>query len=779
MQNTATRVLRELSFVQLIVRQLQRMSLRVALVGLLLSPGLLLAEPLDSEQSLGSARSELAALQEQLDETAGNTLQARRQISVLRKRLVTIRSQARDCISNAVTRVTGLTERREALGEPSGIVDPEILRSHRELDAEIDRNEKARIACEQITQASQDLFNRIQQRDQAALMARLFARGLSTPQVMFDAFDTPRAWSRIVSGFLAQGSGWERLPASQHWIVLLVIVVLLAAGSVWRRRWFLRHGRDSNSRYLVAAAPWLLACIGGGLTLTALLPEWPPALVIRLVLGILVWLIFDVLLHIWLAGRVTAGLAEVDAKTLSRWLRILAGLLILGSLLTTAESVIQLPDPHYFLLRTVMAGLLLASLVWSAIILGRVPGLAGTRTLRVLMVLAALVVAVAETLGYRNLSIHLLLGFCGTVIGFGVAGFTARSFTFLFDGLDEGRYPWQKSVRKLLDLKARELVPGLIWLRLAASLLVWSAFAVWVLWVWGQSERWIGRLGEYVTEGFDVGSLHIAPTQILGAIAVLAVGISLTRWVKQNVITDLVKRTRLDRGGREAMVTVSGYTGVMLSFLIALGVAGISYTNLAIVAGALSVGIGFGLQNVVNNFVSGLILLFERPVRTGDWVVVGDTQGYVRKISIRSTQIETFDRADVIVPNSELIANKVSNWMLRDPWGRIKIPVGVAYGSDVAKVIEILLAVANEQEGVMKDQAGISPPKVLFRQFGDSALEFELRCFIRNIDRMLDITSNLNIAIDKAFREAGITIPFPQRDVHVKTLPRDSGTQDS
>ncbi len=672
------------------------MTLRFILTGLLLAPGLLIAQGLDTEQGLGNARSELAVLQEQLDDTAGNTLQARRQISILRKRLITIRSQARDCISDAVTKVSTLTARREALGEPSAIVDPEVLRLRDELDADINRNEKGRIACEQLTQSSQDLFKRILERDQAALMARLFARGLSTPEVIIDVLDAPRAWSRIVSGFLDRGSGWERLTSPQHWFVPLFIVVLAAAGIVWRRRWFLRHGREHRSGPLVAAAPWLLAGMGGALALTVLLPEWPPALVTRLVLGIVVWLTFDSLLHIWLAGRVGAGLAEQDARILSRWLRVLAGLLILGSLLTTAESVIQLPDPHYFLLRTAMAGLLLASLVWSAIILGRVPGLAGTRTLRVLMVLAALVVAVAETLGYRNLSIHLLLGFCGTVIGFGVAGFTARSLVFLYDGLDEGRYPWQKSLRKLMDLKSRELVPGLIWLRLATSLLVWSTFAVWVLWVWGQSERWITRLGEYVTEGFDVGSLHIAPTQLLGAIAVMAVGVSLTRWIKQSLITDLVKRSRLDRGGREAMVTVSGYTGVMISFLIALGVAGISYTNLAIVAGALSVGIGFGLQNVVNNFVSGLILLFERPVRTGDWVVVGDTQGYVRKISIRSTQIETFDRADVIVPNSELIANKVSNWMLRDPWGRIKIPVGVAYGSDVARVIEILIRVATE-----------------------------------------------------------------------------------
>lgn len=330
-----------------------------------------------------------------------------------------------------------------------------------------------------------------------------------------------------------------------------------------------------------------------------------------------------------------------------------------------------------------------------------------------------------------------------------------------------------------MELKSRETVPGLIWIRLIISLVIWSAFVLWVLWIWGQSELWISQMILYAKEGFEIGSLHIAPIQILGAIAVLAIGISLTRWIKQRVVSDLVKRTRLDRGGREAIVTVSGYIGVMVSLLIAMGVAGISYTNLAIIAGALSVGIGFGLQNVVNNFVSGLILLFERPVRTGDWIVVGDTQGYVRKISIRSTQIETFDRADIIVPNSELISNKVSNLMLRDPWGRIKIPVGVAYGSDVKKVIEILVRVAREYDGVIKDQPGVTPPKALFMRFGDSALEFELRCFILQIDKIFDATSDMNIAIDQAFREAGITIPFPQRDVHVKTLPPQGGKKES
>jgi small-conductance mechanosensitive channel len=147
----------------------------------------------------------------------------------------------------------------------------------------------------------------------------------------------------------------------------------------------------------------------------------------------------------------------------------------------------------------------------------------------------------------------------------------------------------------------------------------------------------------------------------------------------------------------------------------------------------------------------------------------------VKKISIRSTQIQTFDRADVIVPNSELIAGQVTNWMLSDPWGRVKVPVGVAYGSDTARVMQILADVANKHPLVMNNYPGIPEPRALFRGFGDSALNFELTCFIRDVDKRGLTQSDLLLAIDAAFREAGIEIPFPQRDVHFRNTP-PSGT---
>jgi len=162
--------------------------------------------------------------------------------------------------------------------------------------------------------------------------------------------------------------------------------------------------------------------------------------------------------------------------------------------------------------------------------------------------------------------------------------------------------------------------------------------------------------------------------------------------------------------------------------------------------------------------------LFERPIRKGDWIVVGTTEGYVKDIHIRSTIIQTFDRSDVIVPNSELISNQVTNWVLSNDIGRAVIPVGVAYGSDTGQVRDILLAIAEENEDVIKT-GSVPKPIVLFRAFGDSSLNFELRVFLNDVDSRIRVVSDINFAIDKAFREASVEIPFPQRDLHVKSLP--------
>ncbi|MBI1194228.1 MAG: mechanosensitive ion channel [Gammaproteobacteria bacterium] len=453
--------------------------------------------------------------------------------------------------------------------------------------------------------------------------------------------------------------------------------------------------------------------------------------------------------------------------------RRLQFLLVLGlvwgvSWISDAEEVFM--DYQWGVIRSVFLTLAIVNLLGLLFFLRRASGLLGNPLLRLLAALVLAAALVADYIGYRNLATFIVSGLLLTaLLAIGIWIVNAL-FQDLFDGLDDGRYAWQAKVRERLGLAKDEHVPGLIWLRLIVAVVAWAVFGVALVNVWGYTNQGWLWLYQFTTRGFEIGSLHIMPLQWAFGLAVFALLLTLVRWLRQDVLQRWIGRSRLDRGAREAVITIAGYVGVMISALVGLSLAGFNFTNLAIIAGALSVGIGFGLQNIVNNFVSGIILLFERPIRTGDWIVVGETEGYVRRISIRSTQIETFDRMDVIVPNSDLIASQVKNWMLTNPWGRVRVPVGVAYGSDVEKVKEILLAVANAHPLVMTDGIRVSEPVVLFQAFGESSLDFELRCFIRDVEKRLHVTSDLNFAIDAAFRKAGVEIPFPQRDLHLRSV---------
>jgi small-conductance mechanosensitive channel len=329
----------------------------------------------------------------------------------------------------------------------------------------------------------------------------------------------------------------------------------------------------------------------------------------------------------------------------------------------------------------------------------------------------------------------------------------------------------------LIGLKGQDYVPALGWLRLVVSLALWISAAGLLLRIWDPNENITAKILTYFTEGFQVANLTIVPAHLLWSLVVLALLLTLGDWLKGRLDRKWLLKTRMETSSREALVTSFGYVAASIAVIVALSVAGISFSNLAIIAGALSVGLGFGLQNIVNNFVSGVIMLVERPVRNGDWIVVGDTEGYVQRISIRSTTIRTFDRADVIVPNSDLISGQVTNWTLGNTWGRAKVDVGVAYGSDIETVIAILLDVANKHPEVFKGHPQLPDPDVLFLGFGDSSLNFELRAIIHDVNRRLHVISDLNRAINAEFNKQGIEIPFPQRDIHFRgPLQTETGT---
>ncbi len=266
--------------------------------------------------------------------------------------------------------------------------------------------------------------------------------------------------------------------------------------------------------------------------------------------------------------------------------------------------------------------------------------------------------------------------------------------------------------------------------------------------------------------GFKVGDITISLSSILLALGVFVVGLLLTRFITSWLDRRILSPTDMDAGVRNSIRTGAGYVAIILSLLVAFGAAGVDFSNLAIVAGALSLGIGFGLQSIVNNFVSGLILLAERPIKVGDWVQVAGGEGTVKKINVRSTQIETFDRCSIIVPNSSLISDSVQNWTHGDLMGRCKFLVGVSYDADPQVVHDILLKCAEAHPRAV----AFPPATVLFKDFGASSLDFEVRVFIDDIWWVSVVASELRFAIHKELKAAGIEIPFPQRDINVRGL---------
>jgi len=275
---------------------------------------------------------------------------------------------------------------------------------------------------------------------------------------------------------------------------------------------------------------------------------------------------------------------------------------------------------------------------------------------------------------------------------------------------------------------------------------------------------------------FEINRTAVTPLSIFLFIFVVTASYFFSRILQKALQFKILPKFRIEKDTEYTLSRVSHYLIMIIGSLLAFQFIGIDLSSLAVILGLLSVGIGFGLQNVTSNFIAGLILLFERPIKVGDRVTVGQTEGNVIAINMRATTVSSLDNISIIVPNSEFISSQVINWSHGDPKVRLIVEVGVSYGSDLENVIRSLREVADENENVLKDPE----PDVLLAGFGDSSWNMKLRVWLQSPENFYKIHSDINCEIVRKFRQYGIEIPFPQRDLHVRSsLPIPFYSKDS
>ena len=520
-------------------------------------------------------------------------------------------------------------------------------------------------------------------------------------------------------------------------------------------------------------APFLLGTLGLTAALSLSLTSGPnESWLIRLTISPIIISLSYVVIN-WVTGSLSPAaineeIRKEDAKSLKNKLKFLTLVLVSSYIVFGPEWLASDTAANLSLIRISIVSLIVLSMISVLTSVSKVFSLNGEYGILKFLGYSALGISFsAELSGFHNLSSFILSGFIITL-------FSSYIFWSLLS-LNEKSAQWINTSTNIIGIRMRGFLnisrdqgkSKLGVYQLFFDALFWIGFLMIIFQVWDPTGTVLGTISSYATDGIPMGDIRIIPTNIIAGIIAFVVLTAITGWIKVWIEKRWLRQITADRGARDALVTIVGYAGFTISLLVGLSIGGINITGLAVVAGALSVGIGFGLQSIANNFVSGIILLFERPIKSGDFISVGDVEGYVRKISIRATEIETLDNQDMLIPNAELVSGRVTNWVLHNPYGRLKLKIGVAYGSDVKKVISILQDIASSNNQVITDGRA-SPPKALFMGFGDSSLEFELRVRILDIKKRYDVLSELNLGVNDAFIKEAIEIPFPQRDIHIK-----------
>jgi small-conductance mechanosensitive channel len=642
---------------------------------------------------------------------------------------------------------------REALSKDNlyGYVKPTFVSVEdmaRDAQRIIEQYLKPILAVQQKTWQAQNRILDLKQRvDSMILAIRGEALGTATPFLFSKHF--LEQFNTDILEELTKGIQTIHLPQAQYlsqkgWILLFQIIVVVVMVAAFRRRPDLLR-RSDRLKWFVNR-PLATGCLIG----FALFSDvFGTVILLRVILTLVITLA---------AARLLGGMVR------EKWLkRSLFGLVAVILLLEVFDGI-NLPAP---LMRLFVATVALTGLM----VLGRRAFSRGKdrrpHILFLRLCMAVLAVALgAEIFGYSRLAEYLLVSSLATLFQLVVAWMLVRFLQGMIEVLVHSRYLEKFAI---VRSNAREIIAK-------TDLICFFVIGLWLMLSLLRTWKVYADIGAafsaFLSIGLTIGDRHFSISLMLAAGAVLY-GAFLLSWSIQSLMLDgVILSRKMQQGVRISMARLVHYAIVLLGFLITLSVLGFDFTNIAIIGGALGVGIGFGMQTIVNNFVCGLIMLFERPVKVGDSVEFGDQQGRVKQVGLRATVVATYDNAEIVVPNADLITSQVTNWTLAERRRRLKLPVGVAYGSDVALVMQTLMECAEDHVLVLSNPK----PAVIFFGFGDSALDFELRVWIADFDSRRMAQSEINQDIDQRFRDLGIEIPFPQRDLHLRSVdPSVSG----
>lgn len=675
----------------------------------------------------------------------------------LRTRLFELQNQANECVSSLEKDVQVNKNKIEALGEKAEDEAPELMAQRKSLEEESKQLNQQVAICRLVLVGTEEQLDKIAAFRQDKISQQLTTR--TTPAWI--ALRSFPADFRKQLASLAEDTGWFH--AGWFWGLLLSLIALLPAGVVIGRLlkdFEKRNAEDDRLKVRARLAgmygrrlPWVMLFVAIGTT-QALVGNSYGAY--SFVIGLA--LLTSPLLDYALCNERERCPASVPLRVL--WTLSLLSLVIMLVPYAFPDS----ENTIVIAFRSVLGLFFLIMAIWLVISLLTYPELARYKWVRWPLIPLFMTGPLAYILGYQNFGIFFSRGIFGTLMVAVLGWLLYRTLVIALRPPSMGKGGADTTDAEFDRFSLRRVVV-LIIVILTSSLLA--------LRLWQLTPRDTASLTYRLSQPFQIGEISLVPSKLFLGLVIFLLFWMIARLLQRTATNLLQTRDPASRGARQSFITLLAYVLITIGFLVSLSAAGLDLSNIAIIAGALSVGIGFGLQNIVSNFISGIILLFERPIRPGDWIRVGTTEGYVRKVRIRSTIIETFDRAEVLVPNSDLLSNQVVNMTLSDGMGRIIIPVGVAYGSNTKKVREIILRVAKDHPQVIQSDSGVPPPRVLFRDFADSALLFELRCFVKNVDYRLIVESDLRYAIDDAFRAEKVEIPFPQRVVYMHQASTD------